>query len=67
MIGRPCKPDPDLNWLWRTLLPNTPMPACGSSSESAATPVSIEDAAKSPAPAQKSRQRKDLSESPQSE
>jgi hypothetical protein len=65
MIGRPCKPDPDLNWLWRTLLPNTPMPACDSSAE--ATPVSIEDAAKSPAPAQNSRPRKDLSESSQSQ
>jgi hypothetical protein len=30
MIGRPCKPDPDLNWLWRTLLPDTPVPACDS-------------------------------------
>jgi len=29
MIGRPCKPDPDLKWLWQTLLPGTPLPACG--------------------------------------
>src|SRR5262249_5756773 len=39
MIGRPCKPDPDVNWLWRTLLPNTPLPACNSSNEVAATPA----------------------------
>jgi hypothetical protein len=29
MANRPCKPDADLNWLWRTLLPGTPLPACG--------------------------------------
>jgi hypothetical protein len=33
MVGRPCKPDPDVNWLWRTLLPNTPLPACNISNE----------------------------------
>jgi hypothetical protein len=30
MIGRPCRPDPDMNWLWRTLLPDTRLPTCGS-------------------------------------
>jgi hypothetical protein len=29
MIERPCKPDADVKWLWQTLLPNTPLPACG--------------------------------------
>jgi hypothetical protein len=29
MVGRPCKPDPDVNWLWRTLLPDMPSPSCG--------------------------------------
>lgn len=29
MTGRPCKPDGDLKMLWRTLMPGTPMPACG--------------------------------------
>jgi len=29
MINRPCKPDADLKWLWRTLLGSTPLPACG--------------------------------------
>jgi len=33
MVGRPCKPDPDVNWLWRTLLPNTPVPACNINDE----------------------------------
>jgi hypothetical protein len=30
MGGRPCKPDADLIWLWRTLLPDTPLPSCDS-------------------------------------
>jgi hypothetical protein len=42
MIGRPCKPDPDMKWLWRTLLPGTPLPSCDSK-EVAATPVITED------------------------
>jgi len=29
MANRPCKPDADLKRLWQTLLPGTPMPACG--------------------------------------
>jgi hypothetical protein len=29
MTNRPCKPDADLKWLWRTLLPGMPLPACG--------------------------------------
>jgi hypothetical protein len=29
MANRPCKPDADMNRLWQTLLPGTPMPACG--------------------------------------
>jgi hypothetical protein len=33
MVGRPCKPDPDVNWLWRTLLPNTPLPGCNINDE----------------------------------
>jgi hypothetical protein len=33
MVGRPCKPDPDVNWLWRTLLPDMPSPACGTSND----------------------------------
>jgi hypothetical protein len=37
MIGRPCKPDPDMNWLWRTLLPNTPLPSCGAEIHGAAS------------------------------
>jgi hypothetical protein len=36
MVGRPCKPDPDVNWLWRTLLPNTPLPTCNMASEQSA-------------------------------
>jgi hypothetical protein len=27
--GRPCRPDADLNWLWRVFLPDTPPPRCG--------------------------------------
>jgi hypothetical protein len=34
MANRPCKPDADLNWLWLTLLPGTPLPACGVPEES---------------------------------
>jgi hypothetical protein len=29
MIGRPCKPDADFERLWRTMMPGTPLPACG--------------------------------------
>jgi len=29
MIERPCKPGEDLKRLWRTLLPGTPFPVCG--------------------------------------
>jgi len=29
MASRPCKPDADLKWLWQTLLPGVPLPACG--------------------------------------
>jgi hypothetical protein len=29
MAERPCKPGEDLKRLWRTLLPDTPFPACG--------------------------------------
>jgi hypothetical protein len=29
MAGRPCKPDSDLQRLWRLLLPSTRFPACG--------------------------------------
>ena len=29
MPQRPCKPDADMKRLWQTLLPDTPMPACG--------------------------------------
>jgi hypothetical protein len=29
MADRPCKPDADLKWLWRTLLGSTPLPVCG--------------------------------------
>jgi hypothetical protein len=38
MIDRPCKPDADLKWLWRTLLGSTPLPACGTS-EQTSTPA----------------------------
>jgi hypothetical protein len=33
MIERPCKPDADVQWLWQTLLPNTPLPACGTAND----------------------------------
>jgi len=29
MASRLCKPDADLKHIWRMLLPDTPMPACG--------------------------------------
>jgi hypothetical protein len=29
MANRPCKPDADLKQIWQRLLPDTPMPACG--------------------------------------
>lgn len=35
MASRPCKPDADLKRLWRTLLPGTPFPACGSPEDDA--------------------------------
>jgi hypothetical protein len=36
MIGRPCRPDEDVKWLWQTLLPNTPLPACGMADDQSA-------------------------------
>jgi hypothetical protein len=33
MANRPCKPDADMKRLWQTLLPGTPMPACGVSKD----------------------------------
>ena len=40
MANRPCKPDADFKRLWQTLLPDTPMPACGVAKDpdAAATP-----------------------------
>jgi hypothetical protein len=34
MADRPCKPGEDLKRLWRTLLPGTPFPTCGTPEES---------------------------------
>jgi len=34
MVGRPCKPNADLKWIWQTLLPGVPLPACGSQEKS---------------------------------
>jgi len=42
MIGRPCKPDPDVDWLWRTLLPNMPSPACDMANDQSAGPIDDE-------------------------
>jgi hypothetical protein len=39
MAGRPCKPDADIIWLWRTLLPNTPLPACNFRNERSADQI----------------------------
>ena len=36
MIGRPCRPDADVLWLWQTLLPNTPFSACGTANDQSA-------------------------------
>jgi hypothetical protein len=54
MANRPCKPDADIKRLWQTLLPGTPMPACGtgkdqSKAESESNPPlqTAADAAKS--------------------
>jgi hypothetical protein len=38
MANRPCKPDADMKRLWQTLLPGTPMPACGFSKDSVESP-----------------------------
>lgn len=46
MINRPCKPDADLKWLWRTLLGSTPLPACGTPEQ--ADPTAIESNAAAP-------------------
>jgi hypothetical protein len=34
MASRPCKPDADLKRIWRTILPDTPFPACGAPPQS---------------------------------
>jgi hypothetical protein len=39
MVGRPCKPDPDVNRLWRTLLPDMPAPSCDMASDRSADPI----------------------------
>jgi hypothetical protein len=36
MIARPCRPDADVKWLWQTLLPNTPLPACDMANDQSA-------------------------------
>jgi hypothetical protein len=33
MSGRPCNPDSDFKRLWQVLLPNTPLPQCGTPNE----------------------------------
>jgi SAM-dependent methyltransferase len=43
MAGRPCKPDAELNWLWRTLLPGMPLPACGTAAHAAALEISLSE------------------------
>jgi len=49
MTGRPCKPDDDFKRLWKTLMPGTPMPACGVAGDKEAT------AGEPPEPVQTSR------------
>jgi hypothetical protein len=39
MIGRPCRPDADFRRLWRTLMPDMPLPACGVSDQSDTEPA----------------------------
>jgi hypothetical protein len=48
MANRPCKPDADFKRLWQTLLPGTPLPACGvaKDSDAAATPNESAEPAK---------------------
>jgi hypothetical protein len=29
MTNRPCKPNTEMQWLWRVLMPDTPLPGCG--------------------------------------
>ena len=36
MATRSCKPDADFKKLWQTLMPGTPMPACGASEDKSA-------------------------------
>ena len=38
MTGRPCKPDADFTRLWQWLLPDTPVPVCGTGGDAANTP-----------------------------
>jgi hypothetical protein len=47
MIERPCKPDADVKWLWRTLLPNMPLPACETANDQSLGPTD-EEAVRSP-------------------
>jgi hypothetical protein len=59
MIGRPCKPDPDVNWLWRTLLPDMPLPACDlAPTRDASAETVAKGGALSSAPAERSWLRK---------
>jgi len=50
MASRPCRSDADTKWLWKTLFPGTPFPACdaseakdGAAGESTATGADRQD------------------------
>jgi hypothetical protein len=54
MTNRPCKPDGDLKKLWQTLMPGTPMPACGTAEDDAPPERENAAAAKRPRDANRS-------------
>jgi hypothetical protein len=58
MATRPCKPNTEMQWLWRALLPDTPFPGCGVP-EAASTPTDAngaDDRANAPVHADGERQ-----------
>jgi hypothetical protein len=48
MTNRPCKPNTEMQWLWRVLLPDVPLPGCPvatepSRNDTSAAPINVSD------------------------
>lgn len=59
MADRPCKPDADFKRLWRFLLPDTALPACGTPVQDESAPNADEKNAADRPPAAKAQAKRD--------